>query len=117
MWKIAAGGEVGAKYMAVPLLAVAAMLAPAVARADPLDDYVSRKGNEVCAALGEAQNEGAIFGLELAIAHDGGFSVTDAANVVERSAVADCPLEEPKVNHARTPTAASVTSPAPLPDH
>jgi len=53
MWKIAAaGGEVRAKYMAVPLLAVAAMLAPAVAHADPLDDYVSRKGKEVCAALG-----------------------------------------------------------------
>ena len=48
MWKIgAAGVEVRAKYMAVPLLAVAAMLAPAVAHADPLDDYVSRKGNEV----------------------------------------------------------------------
>jgi hypothetical protein len=39
MWKIAAaGGEVRAKYMAVPLLAVAAVLAPAVAHADPLDD-------------------------------------------------------------------------------
>lgn len=118
MWKIAAaGGEVRAKYMAVPLLAVAAMLAPAVAHADPLDDYVSRKGKDVCAALGKAQNEGDIFGLELAIAHDGGFSVTDAANVVERSAVADCPWEEPKVNQARAPTATSANSPAPLPDH
>jgi hypothetical protein len=85
-----------------------------VAHADPLDDYVSRKGKEVCAALGKAQNEGDIFGLELAIAHDGGFSVTDAATVIERSAVADCPWEEPKVNQARAPTAASANSPAPL---
>lgn len=115
MWKIAAaGGEVRAKCMAVPLLTVAAMLAPAVAHADPLDDYVSRKGKEVCAALGKAQNEGDIFGLELAIAHDGGFSVTDAATVIERSAVADCPWEEPKVNQARAPTAATANSPAPL---
>ena len=115
MWKIgAAGVEVRAKYMAVPLVAVAAMLAPAVAHADPLDDYVSRKGTEVCAALSKAQNEGDIFGVELAIAHDGGFSVTDAANVIERSAVADCPWEEPKVNQARAPTAASANSPAPL---
>jgi hypothetical protein len=53
------------------------------------------------AALGKAQNEGDIFGLELAIAHDGGFSVTDAATVIERSAVADCPWEEPKVNQRR----------------
>ena len=37
----AAGGEVRALYMAVPLLAVAAMLAPAVTHADPVDDYVS----------------------------------------------------------------------------
>ena len=106
-----------ALYIAVPLLAAAAVLAPARAHADPLDDYVSRKGKEVCAALGTAQNEGDIFGLELAIAHDGGFSVTDAANVVERSAVADCPWEEPKVNQARAPTATSANSPAPLPDH
>ena len=118
MGKIAAvGGEVSAKYMAVPLLAVAAMLDPAVAHADPLDDYVSRKGTEVCAALDKAQNEGDIFGLELAIAHNGGFSVTDAANVIERSEVADCPWEEPKVNQARAPTASPATSPAPLPDH
>ena len=117
MWKIgAAGVEVRAKYVAVVLLAVAAMLAPAVAHADPLDDYVSRKGTEVCAALSKAQNEGDIFGVELAIAHDGGFSVTDAANVIERSAVADCPWEEPKVNQARGPTATSASSPAPLPD-
>lgn len=65
----------------------------------------------------KAQNEGDIFGLELAIAHDGGFSVTDAVNVIERSAVADCLWEEPKVNQARAPTATSANSPAPLPDH
>ena len=98
MWKIAAaGGEVRAKHLAVPLLAVAAMLAPALAHADPLDDYVSRKGKEVCAALGKAQNEGDIFGLELAIAHNGGFSIKDAASVIGRSTVAVCPWEEPKL--------------------
>jgi hypothetical protein len=103
--------------MATPLLAVAATLAPAVAHGDPVDDFVSRNGKAVCAALDKARNEGDIFGLELAIAHDGGFSVTDAANVIERSAVADCPWDEPKVNQAGTSTAAPTTSPAPLPDH
>jgi hypothetical protein len=72
MWKVAAaGGEVRPLYMAVPLLAVAAMLAPAVAHADPVDDYISRNGKAVCAALDKAQTEGDIFGLALAIAHDG----------------------------------------------
>jgi hypothetical protein len=103
--------------MAVPLLAVAAMLAPAVAHADPVDDYVSRKGEEVCAALDKAQTEGDIFGLALAVAHDGRFSIKDAANAIERSAVADCPWEAPKVNQAGAATAAPATSPSPVPDH
>jgi hypothetical protein len=113
----AAGGEVRALYVAVPLLAVAAMLAPAVAHADPLDDYVSRKGKEVCAALDKADTAGDIFGLEFAIAHDGKFSINDAANAIERSAVADCPWDEPKVKQAGPSTATPATSPNPLPDH
>ena len=82
--------------MAVPLLAVA-MLAPAVAHADPLNDYVTRNGKAVCAALDKAQTGGDIFRLSLTIAHDGGFSIKDAANVIGRSAVADCPWDESKV--------------------
>jgi hypothetical protein len=106
-----------ALYVAVPLLAVAAMLAPAVAHADPLDDYVSRKGKAVCAALDKADTASDIFGLEFAIKHDGGFSINDAANAIERSAVADCPWDEPKVKQAGTPRATPAPSQTPLPDH
>ena len=102
-------------YMAGPLLAVAAtsMLAPAVAHAGPLDDYVSRNGKTVCAALDRAQTGGDIFRLSLTIAHDGGFSLKDAASVIGRSAASDCPWEESKVS----PAASSTTAPAQLPDH
>ena len=71
-------------YMAAQLFAVAAMLAPAVAHADPLDDYVSRNGKAVCAALDKAQTGGDILRLSLTIAHAGGFSLKDAANVIAR---------------------------------
>lgn len=84
-------------YGAAPLISVAAMLAPAVAHADALDDYVSRNGTAVCAALDKAQTGGDIFRLSLTIAHAGGFSLKEAANVIARSAVTDCPWEEPKV--------------------
>jgi hypothetical protein len=87
--------------MALPLFATA-MLSPAVAHADALDDYVSRNGKEVCAALDKAQTGGDIFRLSLIIAHDGGFSVKDAASVIGRSAVADCPRNEPKVKQSGT---------------
>jgi hypothetical protein len=103
--------------MAVPLLAVAAMLAPAVAHADPLDDYVSRNGKAVCAALDKAQNGRDIFRIALTIAHDGKFTLKDAANAIGRSAVADCPWEEAKVNEAGASTATPATSSPPLPDH
>ena len=77
----------------------------------------ARNGKAVCAALDKAQTEGDIFGIALAVAHDGGFSIRDAASVIGRSAVVDCPWEEPKVNQASVATAAPATSPAPLPDH
>lgn len=86
-----------ALYMAAPLSCIAAMLAPTVAHADPLDDYVSRNGKAVCAALDKAQTGGDIFRLSLTIAHDGAFSLKDAANVIARSAVADCPWDESKI--------------------
>jgi len=103
--------------MAVPLLAIATMLTPAVAHADPLDDYVSRNGKAVCAALDKAQTRGDIFRLSLTIAHDGGFDIKDAADVIGRSAVTDCPWEEPKVRQTGGSAATPTTSPAPLPDH
>jgi hypothetical protein len=102
--------------MAVPLLA-GAMLAPAVAHADSVDDYVNRNGKAVCAALDKAQTNGDIFRLSLTIAHDGGFSIKEAANVIGRSAVTDCPWEEPKVRETGGSAASPTTSPAQIPDH
>jgi hypothetical protein len=98
--------------LAAPLLAVVAMLAPAVAHADPQDDYVSHNGKSVCAALDKAQTGGDIFRLSLTIAHAGGFSLKDAANVIARSAVADCPWEESKVRQAGNSAGSAVTPPA-----
>jgi hypothetical protein len=82
------------------LLAVATIPAPAVAHAGPLDDYVNRNGLAVCAALDKAQSGGDIFRLTLTIAHDGGFSVKDAADVIGRSTVAVCPWNAAKVKQA-----------------
>ena len=77
-------------YLATPLLA-AAVYAPAVANAGPLDDYVSRNGKAVCAALDKAHSSGDVFRITLAVARDSGFSVKDAANIVGQSIAADCP--------------------------
>ncbi len=96
----AAGGGVAARYVLVPLLAVAAMLAPAVAHADPVDDYVSRKGKVVCAALDRAQTAGDIFRLSLKIARETGFSLRDAASAVGQSAATDCPWNSGLVKQA-----------------
>jgi len=108
MWKVtAAGGEVRALYMAVPLLAVAAMLAPAVAHADPVDDYINRKGKMVCAALDTARTAGDIFRLSLKISRETGFSLRDAASAVGQSAATDCPWNSALVKQASdsmTPT-------------
>jgi hypothetical protein len=91
-------------HVAAPLLVTAAvsMLAPAVAHAGPIDDYVSRNGKTVCAALDRAQTGGDIFRLSLTIAHDGGFSLKDAASIVGRSAANDCPWDESKMSSAAT---------------
>jgi hypothetical protein len=86
--------------MAAPLLAVAAILTPGVAHAGPIDDYVSRNGKTVCAALDRAQTSGDIFRLSLTVAHDGGFNLKDAASVVGRSAASDCPWDESKMSSA-----------------
>ncbi|WP_139825203.1 hypothetical protein [Mycobacterium conspicuum] len=99
-------------YMAAPLFAVAAMLAPAMAHADPQDDFVSRNGKAVCAALDKVQTGGDIFRLSLTIAHAGGFSLKDAASVIARSAIADCPWEEPKLRHAGNSAGGAATAPA-----
>jgi len=88
--------------MAAPLLTVATMLAPAVAHADPVGDYVSRSGKSVCAELDKVQDGGDFFRLALHVAHDGGFSIKDAANVIGRSVTADCPWEAPNPPAAMT---------------
>jgi hypothetical protein len=103
--------------MAVPLLAGAAMLTPTVAHADPMADYVSRNGKAVCAALDKAQTGGDIFRLSLTIAHDGGFNLKDAADVIGRSAAADCPWNAPKVRQTGGSAATPTTPPAQPSDH
>jgi hypothetical protein len=113
-----AGGEVIALCMAVPLLAVATVLAPAVAHADPVSDYVSRSGKAVCAALDQVQDAGDVFRLVLTIEHDGRFSIRDASNIIGRSAAIDCPWEKSKLQQIGVPTATPTTSQAAaLPDH
>ena len=112
-----AGGGVRAFCMAVPLLAAATMLAPTVAHADPVGDYVSRNGKAVCAELDKVQDGGDFFRLALTVAHDGKFTIKDAANVIGRAVVADCPSEEPKLKLAGNSAATPPTSQAGLPDH
>ncbi len=97
---VGAGGEVKALYLAAPLFVGAAVLAPAVAQATPIDDYVSRNGKAVCAALDKVDDGGDIFRLSLHIAKDGGFSVKDAANIIAQSAGADCPWNSPKLKQS-----------------
>ena len=75
-------------------------------------ECVQRRGKAVCAALDKAQNGGDIFRLSLTIAHAGGFSLKDAANVIARSAVADCPWEEPKIRQAGNSAGSAATPPA-----
>jgi hypothetical protein len=89
-----------AVYMAVPLLVVAALTAPAIAHATPVDGYVSQNASAICAGLDKAQDGGDIVMLTLAVARDGKFSVRDAANVVGRSAASSCPWNVPKVHQA-----------------
>jgi Protein of unknown function (DUF732) len=103
--------------MAVPLLAVAAMLAPAVAHADPMDDYISRNGKAVCAALDKAQIVGDILRLDFTIARETGFSIKDAASVIGQSAVTDCPWDVPKLKQVGDFVASPATWPARLPDY
>jgi len=87
----AVGGRASARRTVVPLLALAAVLAPAVAHADPVDDYIARKGKVVCGELDKAQSTGDIFRLSLEISHDTGFSLRDAASAVSLSAATYCP--------------------------
>jgi hypothetical protein len=87
-------------HLAVPLVAVCATLAPAVAHATPIDDYVNRNGKAVCAALDKVDDGGDIFRLSLTIAKAGGFSVKDAASVIGESAVTDCPWNTPKLKQS-----------------
>ncbi len=98
-------------FLATPLFVAAAISAP-VAHASPVDDYVGHNGQAVCAALDRAQSNGDIFRLTLTIAHSGGFNVKEAANVIGRSAAADCPWESSKMRQTGGPA----TAPAALPD-
>ncbi|MGB8388387.1 DUF732 domain-containing protein [Mycobacterium sp.] len=84
--------------MAAPLLAVAAMLSPAVAHADPVNDYVSRNGQTVCAALDKAHTVADILRLDITIERHTGFSARDAASAVGQSAATDCPWDMEKLN-------------------
>ena len=112
-----AGGALRAVCMAAPLLAAAAMLAPTVAHADPIADYVSRNGKAVCAELDKVQDGGDFFRLALTVAHDGKFTIKDAANVIGRAVASDCPSEEPKLKLAGTSAANPPTPQVGPPDH
>jgi hypothetical protein len=103
--------------MAVSLPAAAIVLTPPVAHADPIGDYVSRSGKVVCAELDKVQDGGDFFRLALAVAHDGKFTIKDAANVIARAVAADCPSEEPKLKLAGNSAATTPTPQAGLPDH
>jgi hypothetical protein len=91
---------VKALYLAASLFAISVPLAPAMARATPIDDYVSRNGKAVCAALDKVTDGGDIFRLSLHIAKDGGFSVRDAANIIAQSAGTDCPWNSTKLKQS-----------------
>jgi len=101
--------------MAAPLL-VAAVSAPAVAHASPVDDYVNRNGKAVCAELDKVSDGGDIFRLTLTIAHNSGLSIRDAASVIGRSATAYCPWDAPKVKQGGDSAATLPPSPGPAPD-
>lgn len=90
-----------ARHLLVPVLAIGAVLAPAVARADPVGDYVDRKGKTVCAALDQAKSPGDVFKLSLMISRETGFSLKDAASAVGQSAATDCPWNSALVRQAR----------------
>lgn len=96
----AAGGGVAARQLILPVLAVAAVFAPAVAHADPVGDYVGRKGKVVCAALDQARTPGDIFKLSLKISHEAGLTLRDSASAVGQSAATDCPWNSALVKQA-----------------
>ena len=112
-----AGGAARAACVAMSLLAATTTLAPTIVHADPVGDYVSRSGKAVCAQLDKVQDGGDFFRLALTVAHDGKFTIKDAANVIGRAVVADCPSEEPKLKLAGNSAATPPTSQAGLPDH
>jgi Protein of unknown function (DUF732) len=91
---------VRALHLVSALLAVAAVSAPAVAHAGPLDDYANRNGRAVCAELDKADSGGDIFRLALTISKQGGFSLRDAGNIIGRSTAAYCPYNSAKVRQA-----------------
>jgi Protein of unknown function (DUF732) len=91
---------VRALYLALSFIATAAISAPPVAHAGPLEDYVNRNGHAVCAELDKADSGGDIFRLALTIAKQGGFSLRDAGNVIGRSTATYCPYNAAKVRQA-----------------
>jgi hypothetical protein len=113
MWnRNTAGGGVRAVCMAMSLLAATTTLAPTMAHADPVGDYVSRSGKAVCAELDKVQDGGDFFRLALTVAHDGKFTIKDAADVIEQSAIADCPWQQQKVKQGGKSAPAPPTSQA-----
>jgi hypothetical protein len=89
-----------ALHLALPLLVGAALSAPAVAHAGPLDDYTNRNGRAVCAELDKADSGGDILRLALTISKEGGFSLREAGNIIGRSTTAFCPYNSAKVRQA-----------------
>jgi len=87
-----------------------------VAHANPVDDYVSHSGRDVCAALDKAQTVADILRFDVTIRRQTGFSLKDAASAIGQSAATDCPWQMSKLNQARDSSAKPATWPDLLPD-
>ena len=96
---------VNARYLVVPTLAAATVLATVLAsgpvHADPVEDYVALKGQSVCARLDNARGAGDIVTLSLVVAREAGFSLKDAASAVGQAAATDCPWNSALIKRAR----------------
>jgi len=110
-----AGGAARAACVAMSLFAATTTLAPTIVHADPVGDYVSRSGKAVCAQLDKVQDGGDFFRLALTVAHDGKFTIKDAADVIEQSAISDCPWQQQKVKQGGKSAPTPPTSQAGLP--
>jgi hypothetical protein len=77
------------------LITAAAIAGTAVAKADPVTDYVVINAPIVCALLSQTSTEAGVEGVILAL-HEKGLTFEQAGEVVARSVVGWCPSEMPE---------------------